>query len=177
MGDSVEDYQAKWKNTHAAFKRQFTLIDRLLADAKACSVKLKDPNDRTEAKQVRILVDPIEHKLGLIQKYIDLLYELLPKASPASEGGQWSVDALSTMLEQCMDRHTTGNRELRGFKDDIEEWESIHTKIEAKPEGRMLASGGGAGAPRAPEIKGVATTPKPVELTSSIQAHKMTAWR
>ena len=122
-------------------------------------------------------MDPIEHKLGLIQKYIDMLYELLPKASPASEGGQWSVDALSTLLEQCMDRHTTGNRELRGFKDDIEEWESIHTKIEAKPEERMLAFGGGAGAPRAPEIKGVATTLKPVELTSSIQAHEMTAWR
>ena len=177
MGDSVEDYQAKWKNTLTAFKRQFTLIDKLIGDAKACSVKLKDPNDRTEAKHARLLVDPIEHKLGLIKKYIDLLYELLPKASPASEGGQWSVDALSTMLEQCMDRHTTGNRELRGFKDDIEEWESIHTKIEAKPEERMLASGGGAGAPRAPEIKGVATTLKPVELTSSIQAHEMTAWR
>ena len=147
MGDSVEDYQAKWKNTQAAIKRQFTLIDRLIADAKACSVKLKDPNDRTEAKQARILVDPIEHKLGLIQKYIDLLYELLPKASSTSEGGVWSVDALSTLLEQCMERHTTGNHELRGFKDDIEEWESIHTKIETKPEERMLASGGGAGAP------------------------------
>ena len=147
MGDSVEDYQAKWKNSHAAFKRQFTIIDKLIGEAKACSVKLKDPEDRTEAKHARMLVDPIEHKLGLIKKYIDLLYELLPKAAPASEGGQWSVDALSTTLEQCMDRHTTGNRELRGFKDDIEEWESIHTKIEAKPEGRMLASSGGAGAP------------------------------
>merc|ERR1712101_70156 len=76
-----------------------------------------------------------------------------------------------------MDRHTTGIRELRGFKDDIKEWESIHTKIEAKPEERMLGSDGGAGAPRAPEIKGLATTLKPVELTSSIQAHDMTAWR
>merc|ERR1712215_405093 len=28
-----------------------------------------------------------------------------------------------------------------------------------------------------PEIKGVATTLKPVELTVSIQAHEMTAWR
>ena len=40
-----------------------------------------------------------------------------------------------------------------------------------------MGSGGGAGVPRAPEIKGVATTLKPVELTSSIQAHDMTAWR
>ena len=147
MGDSVEDYQAKWKNTLAAFKRQFTLIDRLIGDAKACSIKLKDPNDRMEAKQARMLVDPIEHKLGLIQKYVDLLYEILPKASSTSEGGVWSVDALSTLLEQCMERHTTGNHELRGFKDDIEEWESIHTKRETKPEERTLGSGGVAGAP------------------------------
>ena len=179
MGDNVEDYQAKWRNTYTSFKRQFTIIDKLIGEAKACSVKLKDPEDRTEAKHARMLVDPIEHKLGLIKKYIDKLYELLPEAAPASEGGQWSVDALSATLEECMDRHTTGNKELRGFKDDIEEWELIHTK-EAKPEGRMLAAGGGApagGAPRAPEIKGVATTLKPVELTSSIQAHEMTAWR
>merc|ERR1712120_10446 len=79
-----------------------------------------------------------------------------------------------------MDRHTAGNKELRGFLDDIEECESIHVE-EAQPEGRTLAAGGGApaggGARRPPEIKGVATTLKPVELTLSIQAHKMTAWR
>ena len=91
-------------------------------------MKLKDPEDRTEAKHARMLVDPIEHKLGLIKKYIDKLYELLPEAVPASEGGQWSVDALSATLEECMDRHTTRNKLLRGFKDDIEEWELIHTK-------------------------------------------------
>merc|ERR1712177_127254 len=73
-----------------------------------------------------------------------------------------------------------GNKELRGFKDAIEEWESLNIK-EAKPEGRRVAAGGGApagsGTGRPPEIKGVATTLKPVELTISIQAHKMTAWR
>merc|ERR1712177_169059 len=73
-----------------------------------------------------------------------------------------------------------GNKELRGFKDAIEEWESLNIK-EAKPEGRRVAAGGGTpaggGAGRPPEIKGVATTLKPVELTVSIQAHEMTAWR
>ena len=176
MGDSVEEYQSMWKNTLTAFKRQFTLIERLIADAKACSVKLKDPNDRTEAKQARMLVDPIEHKLGLIQKYVDSLYQILPKASVTGEEGVWSVDALSTLLEQCMERYTTGNHKLRAFIDDIEEWESIHTKREPKPEEiRTMGSGGGVGAPRAPEIKGVATTLKPVELTSSIQAHDISA--
>ena len=37
-------------------------------------------------------------------------------------------------------------------------------------------SGGGTGGPRAPELKGVATTLKPVELTSSIAAYDMTVW-
>ena len=179
MGD-IEDCQTKWSNTNTSFKRQFTIIDRLIGEAKACTVKLQDPEDRTEAKHARMLVDPIEHKLGLIKKYIDKLYELLPDAAPASEGGQWSVDALSAVLEANMDRHTAGNKELRGFKDAIEEWELIHTK-EAKPTGRTLETGGrapgGGGAVRAPEIKGVATTLKPVELTISIQAHEMTAWR
>merc|ERR1712177_139024 len=73
-----------------------------------------------------------------------------------------------------------GNKELRGFKDAIEEWESINVK-EAKPEGQTLAAGGGTpaggGAGRPPEIKGVANALKPVELTVSIQAHEMTAWR
>merc|ERR1712240_672901 len=37
--------------------------------------------------------------------------------------------------------------------------------------------GAGGGARRPPEIKGVANALKPVELTISIQAHEMTAWR
>ena len=147
MGDSVAENQSTWKNTLTAFKRQFTIIDRLMADAKACSIKLKDPNNRTDAKQARILVGPIQHKLGLITKYVDSLHDILPKAAVTADEGGWCVDALSTQLEQCMERYTTGNQELRGFKDDIEEWESIHTTRETKPEEQMLASGGGVGAP------------------------------
>merc|ERR1712215_352436 len=111
---------------------------------------------------------------------IDKLYEILPDAVPASEGGQWSVDAMTTALEDYVDKLTAGHNELRGFNDEIEEWESIHVR-EAQPEGRRVAAGGGTpaggGAGRPPEIKGVATTLKPVELTVSIQVHEMTAWR
>ena len=70
MGD-IEDCQTKWSNTNTSFKRQFTIIDRLIGEAKACTVKLQDPEDRTEAKHARMMIDPIEHKLGLIKKYID----------------------------------------------------------------------------------------------------------
>ncbi len=175
-----EAYQVRWKNTFTSLKRQFTIIDKMIAEAKACSVKLKDPEDRTEAKHARRLVVPIEHNLELLQKYIDKLYEVLPDAAPASEGGQWSVDAMTTALEDYMAKLTAGNNELRGFVDEIEEWESIHVR-EAQPEGRTLAAGGeapaGGGARRPPEIKGVANALKPVELTVSIQAHEMTAWR
>ena len=123
MGDR-EEHQVRWKNTYASFKRQFTTIDRLIAEAKACSVKLKDPEDRTEAKHARLLVDPIEHKLGLIQKYIDKLYEILPDAAAPSE----DVNALNKTLEDYADKLTAGQNELQGFKDEIEEWESIHVR-------------------------------------------------
>ena len=175
-----EQAQTRWKNTHTTFLRQFTLIDGLIAKAKACSNKLQDPEDETEAKDARLLIEPIEHKLGLIKKYIDKLWEILPDAAPASEGDEWSIEALSVKLENCMQRHTDGTKELRGFIDAIEQWELLNIK-EAKPEGRRGAVGGGTpaggGTVRPPEIKGVATTLKPEELTVSIQAHEMTAWR
>ena len=111
MNDREENV-VRFKNAHTTLKRQLTIFDRMIAEAKACSVKLKDPEDRTEAKHARRLVDPIEHKLGLIQKYIDKLYEILPDAAPASEGGQWSVDAMTTALEDYVDKLTAGNNEL-----------------------------------------------------------------
>ena len=119
-----EEYQVWWKNTYTTLKRQFTIFDKLIAEAKACSVKLKDPEDRTEAKHARRLVDPIEHKLGLIQKYIDKLSEILPDAAAPSE----DVNALNKTLEDYADKLTAGQNELQGFKDEIEEWESIHVR-------------------------------------------------
>ena len=130
MGDSVGDNQTTWKNTLAAFKRQLTQIDKLMADAKACSENLKDPRHEMDAKEARKLVGPIQHKLGLITKYIDSLHAMLPLAAVTEDESGWCLNALSASLEQCMDRTTTGNQDLRAFIDDIEEWESIHTKNE-----------------------------------------------
>ena len=113
MADREENV-VRYKNAHTTLKRQFTIFDRLIAEAKTCSVKLKDPEDRTEAKHARRLVVPIEHKLELLQKYIDKLYEVLPDAAPASEGGQWSVDAMTTALEDYVAKLTAGNNELQG---------------------------------------------------------------
>ena len=174
--EGVGESQTTWKNTLAAFKRQFTQIDKLMADAKACSENLKDPRHEMDAKEARKLVGPIQHKLGLITKYVDSLHAILPLAAVTEDEAGWSVNALSASLEQCMDRTTTGNQDLRAFLDDIEEWEAIHTKKEPKSEETRTVSGGGTGGPRAPELKGVVTALKPVELTSSIQAHDMSAW-
>ena len=176
MGDSVGDNQTTWKNTLAAFKRQFTQIDKLMANAKACSKNLKDPRHEMESKEARKLVGPIQHRLGLITKYVDSLHAILPLVAVTEDEAGWSVNALSASLEQCMDRTTAGNQDLRAFLDDIEEWESVHTKKEPKPEGTGTVSGGGTGGSRTWELKGVATALKPVELTSSIQAHDMSAW-
>ena len=49
-----EQAQTRWKNTHTTFLRQFTLIDGLIAKAKACNNKLQDPEDETEAKDARL---------------------------------------------------------------------------------------------------------------------------
>merc|ERR1712089_43062 len=174
--DEVTENQTKWKNTLAAFRRQFTQINKLMADAKVCSENLKDPRHEMDAKQARRLVEPIQHKLGLVKNYVDSLHGILPLASVTDDDGEWSVNALSASLEKCMERTTTGNIDLRAFLDDIEEWESIYTKKEPKPDGTRTGPGRGTVEPRAPELKGVATTLKPEELTSSIQAHDMSAW-
>ena len=123
MNDREENV-VRFRNAHTTLKRQLTIFDRMIAEAKACSVKLKDPEDRTEAKHAKRLVDPIEHKLGLIQKYIDKLYEILPEAAAPSE----DVNALNNTLEEYVDKLTAGQNELQGFKDEIEEWESIHVR-------------------------------------------------
>ena len=183
MADEERDKaQVKWKNTHTTFLRQFTIIEGLIARAKTSLNKLEDPEDDTKVTDVRLQIEPIEHKLGLIKKYIDKLWEILPDAAPSAEDNEWSVEALSVKLELCMQRHTDGTKELKAFIDAIELWELTNVK-EAKPVGRRGAGavGGdppeGGGTERQPEIKGVATTLKPEELTVSIQAHEMTAWR
>ena len=78
MTDEERDKaQLKWKNTHTTFLRQFTTIDGLIARAHQSINKLQDPADDTKVSDVRLQIKPIEHKLGLIEKYIDKLWEIL----------------------------------------------------------------------------------------------------
>ncbi len=61
------DVKKLWNNTYSTYKRQFTMIDGLIAETKICSNKLHDSEDETEGKDARCLIEPREHKLGLIK--------------------------------------------------------------------------------------------------------------
>ena len=58
----MTENQTKWKNTLAAFRRQFTQITKLIADAKVCSDNLKDPRHEMDAKQARRHVEARRQK-------------------------------------------------------------------------------------------------------------------
>ena len=145
--ETMSEEQTKWKNTLAAFRRQFTQIDKLPANAKVVSNNLKEPRHEMNAKLARRHIEPIEHKLDLVKDYVESLHGVLPLVSVDDETSGWSLDALGATLDSCMERHTTGNMELRAFIDDIEEWESIHIKTEKKTD--RTGSGGGTDEPRA----------------------------
>ena len=167
-----------WDNNHFTYKRQFTQLERLLEESQLCADRLHDENDPTEGKDARVLIEPIEHKLSLIKKYISKLHDLLPEVAE-DDDGESSIESLSELLDACMRRHTQATKDLRGFIESIEEWELLNIK-EAKPKGGRAEDGrdapAGGGAARPPEVRGVATMLKPEELTASIQAHEMSVW-
>ena len=101
----MTENQTKWKNTLAVFRRQFTQITKLIADAKVCSDNLKDPRHEMDAKQARRHVEPIQHKLGLVKNYVDSLHGVLPLVSVDDETSIWNLDALGATLKNCMERH------------------------------------------------------------------------
>ena len=171
MANSVGENQTVWKNTMAAFKNQFTRIDKLFVEAKLCATNLADPAHSMNGKEARKLVEPLQRKLELVNNYINSLHTVLPLAAVTEDEGTYSVEKLSARLDECMDRAKMGNQELTTFLEAIEEWE-IHAVKESKPAG----AGGGVGSTRAPELKGVASALKPEELTSSIAAHDMSVW-
>ena len=171
MANSVGENQTIWKNTMAVFKNQFTRIDKLFVEAKLCATNLADPAHSMNGKEARKLVEPLQRKLELVNNYINSLHTVLPLAAVTEDDGNYSVDKLSALLDECMERTKMGNQELTTFLEAIEEWE-IHAVKESKPAG----AGGGVGGTRAPELKGVASALKPEELTSSIAAHDMTVW-
>ena len=167
-----------WDNTHFTYKRQFTQLEKLIEESHVCAGRLHDEEDPTEGKDARVLIEPIEHKLGLIKKYISKLHDLLPEVAE-DDDGESSIESLSELLDVCMRRHTDATKDLRGFIESIEQWELLNIK-EVKPRGGRAEGGreapAGGGAARPSEIRGVATMLKPEELTASIQAHEMSVW-
>ena len=172
MSNSVDENQTILKNTMAAFKNQFTRMDKLFVEVKSCAIDLADPAHSMNGKEVRKLVEPLQRKLELVTNYINSLHKVLPLAAVTDDEGQYSVERLSASLDECMERAKMGNQELTTFLEAIEEWEIHAVKDSKKPAG----AGRGVGGTKAPEIKGVATTLKPKELTSSIAAHDMSVW-
>ena len=60
MADVTQANQSIWKNTLAAFRNQFTRLDKLLSDAKLCADNLADPTSNITAKEARKLVEPLK---------------------------------------------------------------------------------------------------------------------
>ena len=170
----VDENQTIWKNTVAAFKRQFTQLDKLIAEAKQTAKDLADPSKKTDGKAAKKLVEPLQRKLGLVNNYVNNLHSILPLAAVTEDDGIHSVERLSAVLDGCFDRAKGGNEELTAFLEAIEEWE-LHQKKDSK-DTKKGVTGGAVGDTKPPEIKGVATSLKPEELTSSIAAHDMSLW-
>ena len=139
--NSVGENQTIWKNTIAAFRRQFTQIEKLFVEAKLCATNLADPRHGMNGKEARKLVEPLRHKLELVNNYINSLHTVLPLAAVTEDDGNFSVDKLSTLLDECMERTKMGNQDLTAFLDAIEEWEFIHAKKESKPDGAGAVAG------------------------------------
>ena len=108
------------KNTVAAFKRQFTQLDKLIAEAKQTAKDIVDPSKKIEGRAAKKLVEPIQRKLGLLNKYVDSLHSILPKTAVTDNDGIHSVERLNTVIEGCLDQAKTGNEELTAFLEAIE---------------------------------------------------------
>ena len=144
----VGENQTIWKNTLAVFRRQFTQIDKLFVEAKSCATDLADPRHGMNGKEARKLVEPLRCKLELVNNYINSLHSILPLAAVTEGEGSYSVDNLSALLDECMERTKMGNQDLTAFLEAIEEWEFIHAKKESKPDGAGAVAGGGVGGPK-----------------------------
>ena len=173
--DKMRDVnQTLWKNTVSTFKRQYTMLEKLIADAKQIANDMVDPTKKVDGKAAKMKVEPIKRKLELLNKYVDSLHSILPSAAVTDTDGIYSVTQLNNVLAECLDQAQTGNEELLGLLEAIEDWE-LHQKKDPGDTKRGVTGGAGSET-KPPEIKGVATSLKPEELTSSIAAHDMSLW-
>merc|ERR1712240_786462 len=168
-----ERYQSKWTNTVTAFKRQHTMMNNLLTEVKQIAKDMVDPRKKVDGKTAKMKVDPIKKKLEILDKYVESLSTILPDAAFLDEG-TWGVTALNTTLDKCLNDAQTGNDELLSLLEEISVWEN-NQKKDPEDVKTGVASGDG-GSVKASEIKGVATSPKPEELTSQIAAYDMSLW-
>ena len=121
MSNSVDENQTIWKNTMAAFKNQFTRMDKFFVEAKLCASNLADSAHSMNGKEARKLVEPLQRKLELVNNNINSLHTVLPLAAVTEDEGQYSVERLSAKLDECMERAKMGNQELTTFLEAIEE--------------------------------------------------------
>ena len=105
----VDENQTIWKNTVSAFKRQFTQLDKLIAEAKQTAKDIVDPSKKVDGKAAKKLVEPIQRKLGLLNKYVDSLHSIHPNAAVTDDDGIYSVEKLNNVLDGCLDQAKTGN--------------------------------------------------------------------
>ena len=115
MANNVDENQTIWKNTIAAFKNQFTRMDKLFVEAKLCSDNLADPAHNMNGKEAKKLVESLKRKLELVNNYINSLHTVLPLAAVTEDEGMYSVDRLTAQLDECMERAKQGNLELTTF--------------------------------------------------------------
>merc|ERR1712240_739025 len=164
LEDLSDVNQSKWTNTVTAFKRQYTMLTILLTDVKQITKDIMDPKKK---------VDPIKRKVELLDKYVESLHTILPDAAFIDEG-TWGVTTLNTTLSKCMDDAQHGHDDLLGLLEEISVWEK-HQKKDPEDTKTGVTSGEG-GSVKTSEIKGVTTSLKPEELTTSIAAYDMSLW-
>ena len=104
-----------------AFKNQFTQIEKQIAEARSCLNNLANPDHDMNGKEARKLIGPLQRKLELVHNYINSLHTILPKATGPLDDGIYSVDNLSTQLDECMEKAKIGNQELTAFVEAIED--------------------------------------------------------
>ena len=164
LEDLREKHQSKWTNTVTAFKRQRTMMTDLLTEVKVIAKEMVDPRKKVDGKVAKQKVDPIKRKLEILDKYVDILTTILPDAAFLDDGNTWGVTALNTTLDKCMNEAQAGRDELQSVREQISVWEK-HQKADPEDD-KAGVTGGDGGSVKASEIKGVATSLKPEELTS-----------
>ena len=174
MEELRERHQSKWTNTVTAFKRQHSMMKQLITEANLIISNAMDPKKKVDGMSAKQKVDPIKRKLEILDKYVDNLSTILPDAAYLDDGNTWAVTALNNTLDKCMNDAQAGHEDLQGVLESFAEWKR-HQKKDPDEDKTGVTDGEGANV-KAAEIKGVATSLKPEELTTGIAAYDMSLW-